>query len=171
MRFDHSSARGFTLSIPHVPTCSAALPPLIHRNRKNRHDSRTPREEQGGGTGGFAPLAPLAPFPPAPSPLSCGRWIVYARLTPPHSPRHAPPFHAVARSPSFLSPVQVSDLASTPPPPLPPQVVALRCASVEAGSVWLEVHLYEPGAAEPRAKHATAPRGWLQGFRWSDVLR
>ena len=44
--------------------------------------------------------------------------------------------------------------------------MALRCAAVEQGDVHVELLLYEPGHDKPRSKHATAPRGWLQGFRW-----
>lgn len=54
--------------------------------------------------------------------------------------------------------------------PSPRQVVALRCASVEVGSVHVEVLVYEPGAAQPRCKHATAARGWLQVSSYTTLL-
>ena len=51
-------------------------------------------------------------------------------------------------------------------------VLELRAGtSVQRGAVHIQTSIYEPSYRSRRAKHKTAPRGWLDGFRWEHTER
>ena len=51
------------------------------------------------------------------------------------------------------------------------QVLELRCPGVQSGSVHIQTSIYEPSYRSRHSKHKTAPRGWLDGFKWEDHIQ
>ena len=50
-------------------------------------------------------------------------------------------------------------------------MLELRCPGVQSGTVHVQTSIYEPSYRSRHSKHKTAPRGWLDGFKWDDHIQ